>query len=84
MTPPAWDGKERRARSEFEREMCDFMSRIDQRNTDKDIQSAAMYETVMAHETRIQCIERWQSWLTGAWVAASGLIGLWIGHGKLK
>ena len=78
-----WDGTERRSRSEFEREVCDFMARIDQRNMDKDIQSAAMYETVVDHGCRLQKIERWQSWLTGAWVAASGLVGLWIGHKKM-
>lgn len=78
----AWDGKERRSRNDFEREVCDFMARIDQRNMDKDIQNAAMYETVMEHDCRIQKMEHWQSWLTGAWVAASGLLGLWIGHGR--
>jgi len=80
MTPD-WDGKERRARSEFEREVCDFMATIIQRNQDKDVQGAALYETVVNHGERLQSIERWQSWLTGAWVAASGLVGLWIGMG---
>ena len=84
MTPPDWDGKERRSRSEFEREVCDFMATILQRNMDKDLQSAAMYETVVDHGERLQKIERWQSWLTGAWVAASGIVGLWIGHAKVK
>ena len=81
----SWDGKERRSRSEFEREVCDFMARIDQRNMDKDIQSAAMYETVMDNTARINKLENWRNWLTGAWVTASGIFAFWVGHsGKVK
>ena len=77
-----WDGKERRARSEFEREVCDFMARVDQRNLDKDLQSAAMYEIVVDNTERISRLENWRNFLAGAWVAASGILAFWVSHGK--
>ena len=80
MTASNWDGKERRSRSDFEREVCDFMSRIDQRNMDKDIQSAAMYETVIDNVARINKLENWRNFLTGAWIAACGIFTFWATH----
>ena len=73
MTPKAqsYDGPERRKYSnDFEREVFEFMARVDQRNEDRDIQTAAREEVAVDHETRICSLEHSRTWLKGVlWTA---------------
>lgn len=71
MTPKSYDGPERRRyTSDFEREVFEFMSRVDQRNQDRDIQAAAREEVAVDHETRICSLEHSRTWFKGVmWTA---------------
>jgi hypothetical protein len=81
MTPSPWDGKERRhdgRDADLNRELIEFMSRMDQRNMDKDIQEAAQAEMVSDHEARICVLERFTdnvSWAFKALAYACGVAG---------
>lgn len=63
MTPKDYHGPLRRksdvpgCETNFEREFCDFMARVDQRNIDHDIASAAREQVAEDHEERIQQLE---------------------------
>jgi hypothetical protein len=51
-------GEDRRKNDEeFKQKMTAFMSRIDQRNIDRDIAHAAQEETSVCHEERITSLE---------------------------
>jgi cell division protein FtsX len=81
MTPSPWDGKERRhdgRDADLNRELIEFMARMDQRNMDKDIQEAAQAEVVSDHETRISDLEKFKGglvWVFNAVVVLCGVAG---------
>lgn len=75
MTP--YPGPERRKySSDFEREVFEFMTRVDQRNLDRDIQSAAREEVVVSHEERIASLEHSRTWFKGVLWSSPVLAGL--------
>lgn len=67
----SYNGPERRKySSDFEREMFEFMARVDQRNIDRDLQAIAREEVAVDHETRITSLEHSRTWFKGVlWTA---------------
>jgi hypothetical protein len=72
-------GEDRRRHDDkFKAEMLCFMSRIDQRNIDKDLAYAVQGDVVADHEERLSSLEHSRTQLKTVGLAASSGFGIWL------